>query len=67
MPSDRQASSAAYLDQEPTLSERRELLVHLRWASRVNPDSPSRRELRKLIERPEVLNYLERLVAHAEA
>ncbi len=38
------------------------LLRELAWASRVNPHSPSRKALRKLFERPDVLDYIERLV-----
>lgn len=39
-----------------------ELALHLAWASRVKPDSPSRKHLRKMFERPEVLDLFERLV-----
>ena len=40
-----------------------ELAVHLKWASRANSGSTSRKELRRLINEPRVLDLLEALVA----
>jgi hypothetical protein len=42
-----------------------ELALHLAWASRVDPRSPSRKHLHKMLDRPEVLDLLAVLVDRA--
>ncbi len=43
-------------------TELAELLANLEWASRITPTSPSNTRLRLLINRPSILDLLERLV-----
>lgn len=56
---------AARIRAEEATTTLGELALHLCNASRVNPQSSSRRVLRKMFERPDVLDILERLTKEA--